>query len=82
MTKNVVYLTKSRGGFPPTSGCKSCPKVYLGETLNGFTCNKYTQENAVKNNSNTNGIAQNVMETKIEIDWNNNRIEEERKKKA
>ena len=30
---------------------------------------KYQHEHAVKNNSKTNGIAQHIMETNHEIDW-------------
>ena len=64
MRKNVVYCI----------GCKSCPQVYLGETQQWFPSRKYQHEYAVKNNSKTNGIAQHIMETNHEIDWENRKF--------
>ena len=49
-------------------------QVYLGETQQWFPSRKYQHEYAVKNNSKTNGIAQHVMETNHEIDWENRKF--------
>ena len=59
MRKNVIYCL----------GCKSCPQIYLGETQQWFPSRKYQHEYAVRKQSSTNGIAQHVVKTDHEIDW-------------
>ena len=41
---------------------------------NGFLLANTEHEYAVKNNSKTNGIAQHIMETNHEIDWENRKF--------
>ena len=66
MREDVVYCL----------GCKSCPKVYLGETqlLQWFSSRKYQHEYAIRNHTKTNGIANHIIETNHEIDWENRKF--------
>ena len=46
-------------------------QIYIGETQQWFPSRRYQQQYAVKNKTQTNGIAQHVTKTKHQIDWEN-----------